>query len=117
MKARPRRRDIVKLQRAAEMRRAPTMAEDDLWQELRGFKPKFTRQFVIEGFIVDLICRKAGLIVEIDGGVHDDNEVADAQRDTILRAAGFRVVRVRNEEVMADPEAVAAYVRSLVAPP
>jgi very-short-patch-repair endonuclease len=62
-----------KLQRAKELRREMTPAEKILWEELRGSKlgVHFRRQQVIEGFIVDFYCHKTGLVVEVDGDVHD----------------------------------------------
>ena len=62
-----------KLQRAKELRRDMTPAEKILWQELRGNKlgVHFRRQQVIAGFIVDFYCHKAGLVVEVDGDIHD----------------------------------------------
>ena len=81
-----------KLQRAKELRRDMTPAEKILWQELRGNKlgVHFRRQQVIEGFIVDFYCHKAGLVVEVDGDVHDLQQEEDARREKILREMGLR---------------------------
>ena len=50
-----------------------TPAEKILWQELRANKlgVHFRRQQAIAGFIVDFYCHKAGLVVEVDGDIHD----------------------------------------------
>ena len=62
-----------KLQRARELRRDMTPAEKILWQELRSNKLgiHFRRQQIIAGFIVDFYCHKGGLVVEVDGDIHD----------------------------------------------
>jgi very-short-patch-repair endonuclease len=91
------------------LRRTMTPAEKRLWVRMRknqldGFH--FRRQQIIAGFIVDFYCHEASLIVEIDGPVHKQNKKADSQRETILRAMGFRIIRFGNEEVMENIEKV-----------
>jgi crossover junction endodeoxyribonuclease RuvC len=49
-------------------------------------------------FIVDFVCFAQRLIVELDGGQHADATQYDAQRDTWLKQAGFRVLRFWNNE-------------------
>ena len=93
-----------KLQRAKELRRDMTPAEKILWQELRGNKlgVHFRRQQVIAGFIVDFYCHKAGLVIEVDGDIHDLQQDEDARREKVLSEMGLRIVRFRNEEVERD---------------
>jgi very-short-patch-repair endonuclease len=93
-----------KLQRARELRRDMTPAEKILWQELRGNKlgVHFRRQQVIAGFIVDFYCHKAGLVIEVDGDIHDLQQEEDARREKVLREMGLRIVRSGNEEVEGD---------------
>ncbi len=81
-----------KLQRARELCREMTPAEKILWQELRGNKlgVHFRRQQVIAGFIVDFYCHKAGLVIEVDGGVYDEKKEEDAKRDKVLSEMGLR---------------------------
>jgi len=92
----------VKVERAREFRRNMTRAEGILWEAVRrnqvsGFH--FRRQQVIEGFIVDFYCHRAGLVVEVDGGVHEVQIEYDADREEILKRRGLRILRFRNEEV------------------
>jgi len=47
-------------------------------------------QQVIAGFIVDFYCHKAGLVVEVDGDVHDLQQEEDARREKVLREMGLR---------------------------
>ena len=98
-----------KKQRAKEMRREITPAENILWQRLRknqlsGFH--FRRQQVIDGFIVDFYCHATSLIVEIDGGIHETQQEQDAEREAHLISRGFRILRVTNDQVNNDIEGV-----------
>jgi very-short-patch-repair endonuclease len=81
-----------------------TPAEKILWQELRANKLRvhFRRQQVIAGFIVDFYCHKAGLVVEVDGDVHDLQQEEDTRREKVLSEMGLRIVRFRNEEVLGN---------------
>ena len=89
-----------KLQRAKELRREMTPAEKILWEELRANRlgVHFRRQQVIQGFIVDFYCHKAGLVIEVDGDVHDLQQEEDARRERVLCEMGLRLVRFRNDE-------------------
>ena len=93
-----------KLQRARELRKEMTPAEKILWQELRGNKlgSHFRRQQVIAGFIVDFYCHSAGLIIELDGDIHQEQQEYDDDRDKILENMGLRVVRYSDDEILQD---------------
>ena len=86
------------------MRKAPTPAEDALWQALRGQQlgVKFRRQHAIDSFIVDFVSLPDKLVVEVDGGIHSEPGQAeyDAGRTQILAELGYRVVRFTNEQVI-----------------
>jgi very-short-patch-repair endonuclease len=62
---------------------------------------KFRRQHVIHGLIVDFFCVELDLVLEVDGSVHESKDAVDYDiaRSTYLQAHGFRVLRVRNEDV------------------
>ena len=93
------------LARAKSMRSAPTVAENRLWYYLRAHRflgLKFKRQRPIGNYIVDFIAREQKLIVEVDGGQHQQNTGYDQQRDHFLRNQGFRVLRFWNPEVMTN---------------
>ena len=47
------------------------------------------------GFAVDFYCRKANLVIELDGGRHfeDGSREYDAEMDSFLSHAGLRVLR------------------------
>ena len=105
-----------KLQRAKELRREMTPAEKLLWQEVRAKKlgVRFRRQQVIQGFIVDFYCHKAGLVVEVDGDIHDLQKEEDERREKALSALGLRIVRFGNDEVVRNVSAVVGKIKELV---
>jgi very-short-patch-repair endonuclease len=92
------------LDRARTVRRQHTPAEAQLWGRLRGRRFqgfKFVRQVPIGPYVVDFLCRSAGLVIEVDGATHStDAEVAyDERRGVFLYAEGYRVLRVNNDDV------------------
>src|SRR5215207_7643299 len=105
-----------KLHRAKELRREMTPAEKILWNEIRANKlgVHFRRQQVIAGFIVDFYSHKAGLVVEVDGDVHDLQKEEDARREKVLSEMGLRVVRFGNDDVLRELSTVAEKIRELV---
>jgi very-short-patch-repair endonuclease len=99
--------DPIKLERARALRRAPTPATRAAWQALRGRKMlglKFRREQVIDGFIADFYCPSLGLVIEVDGGVHDEpaSREYDAVRSQWFDALGIQVARIRNDDVSAE---------------
>jgi very-short-patch-repair endonuclease len=60
----------------------------------------------VAGFVCDLMCREAMLIIEVDGGQHDAQASSDQRRTKALEAEGFRVLRFWNNEVIENPEGV-----------
>jgi very-short-patch-repair endonuclease len=96
---------------ARNLRKESTDAEQLLWSLLRGEKIagfKLRRQHPVGGFIVDFVCRKANLVVELDGGQHGDASAVayDTERTRRLEQAGFRVLRVADHEMLKDSDAV-----------
>ncbi len=91
---------------AREMRKNPTEAENKLWQLLRNQQTnhKFRRQHNIDGrYIADLICLEQRLIIEIDGGQHNENN-QDQVRTSYLEANNFRIMRFWNNEILENIE-------------
>ncbi len=89
---------------ARRNRRAPTPAESAAWDLLRARRMlglKFRRQQLIDGFIVDFFCAEHGIVLVVDGGIHDDPETAayDRERALVLGWRGLKLVRVSNEAV------------------
>ncbi len=100
--------------RAKEMRKNPTKAEAKLWEVLRkgDFVYKFRRQHPIYKYIVDFVCLDKGLIIEVDGEIHQHQLDKDAERQLQLEAKkGFKVLRFSNEEVFKDIQSVKNRIR------
>ncbi len=93
-----------KRERAKELRQRMTPAETALWKHLRTdqLADFHFRQQIIDGFIVDFFCWRAGLIVEVDGDVHATQMEADAERDCVLTARGLHILRFNNDRILSD---------------
>ncbi|MDC9722068.1 MAG: isoleucine--tRNA ligase [Urechidicola sp.] len=92
-------------------KKKPTEAEIVLWEVLRSKKLegyKFRREHIIDELIVDFVCLSKQLIVEVDGGYHNNPEVkeADKLRTKILEDLGYKVIRFKNEKVIGDIDSV-----------
>ena len=107
MKGQTNRRIIANaLQR--DLRGHMTDAENCLWRRLRGRQItgcKFRRQHPFMDYVLDFVCLEKRLVVEVDGGQHQDCE-QDLIRDRRLNDAGFRVLRFWNNQVLAETDAV-----------
>jgi very-short-patch-repair endonuclease len=93
------------------MRKNPTAGEERLWQALRNRKVmrlKFRRQHAIGNYIADFCCPEVGLIVEVDGPIHEAQTEQDAFRDRELESLRYRVVRFKEEDVLRDTAEVLA---------
>jgi very-short-patch-repair endonuclease len=99
--------------RARDLRQTQTFAENKLWQALRGGRldgHKFRGQHPIGRYIADFACEKLMLVIELDGGVHDDDaqRLRDEHRHVEIEALGWSILRFRNEEVTVNPNRVLA---------
>ncbi|MES9874965.1 MAG: endonuclease domain-containing protein [Candidatus Sedimenticola sp. 6PFRAG7] len=103
--------------RARELRRNQTDAEQLLWRslksrQLKGYK--FRRQFPVHPYIVDFACLSENLIVELDGGQHTEQLDYDEKRTAFLESKGYRVIRFWNNEVLNQlPDVVEEIARQL----
>ena len=103
---------------ARQKRHEPTLAEQKLWQYLRGRKvenAKFRRQHTIERFIVDFICFEANLVIEVDGEVHSYTVVEDKIRQEFLESLELQVIRFTNDEVIYAIESVLQQIEAILA--
>ncbi|GAA5165983.1 endonuclease domain-containing protein [Viridibacterium curvum] len=108
------------IDRAKTLRRDQTPAEQQLWYHLRAHRfagLKFKRQKPVGPFIVDFACVEKMLVIEIDGGQHQDAAAYDAARDRWLAKEGFTVLRFWNNEVMNQLEDVLEKIRLTVEQP
>jgi very-short-patch-repair endonuclease len=105
---------------ARRMRAQPTDAERVLWQRLRHdialTGSQFRRQAVVGPFIVDFASRKAKLVIELDGGQHDWQQASDAMRTRRIEAAGYRVLRFWNHDVLGNLEGVLSEIQCALPP-
>jgi very-short-patch-repair endonuclease len=101
--------DLLK-ENAVKNRKNPTEAESVLWDMLKGNKIgyHFRRQHIILDYIVDFICLDKGLIIELDGGYHNDpqQKECDKARTAHLQRLGYTELRFKNEELLCNPDAV-----------
>lgn len=91
-----------------KLRRDLTDAERALWRRLRGgqiMDRKFRRQHPYGDFILDFVCLEAMLVIEVDGGQHNESR-KDEVRDQTLMEAGFRVIRFWNNQVLNELDVV-----------
>jgi adenine-specific DNA-methyltransferase len=96
-----------KLQRT--LRKEMTDAEQVLWRVLRGRQLsglKFRRQHPFGDYILDFVCLENLLVIEVDGGQHEEQAEYDEVRTHQLHKAGFHVLRFWNNEVLKEIEAV-----------
>jgi very-short-patch-repair endonuclease len=94
-----------------------TNAERKLWRFLRGLSlsgTHFRRQATIGPFFADFACHQQRLIIEVDGGQHNDPKRAsrDALRSAYLNAHGYRVIRFWNNDVLVNIDGVCETIMS-----
>jgi len=105
------RRDRVYIDHARHNRREQNGAEDRMWYLLRAHRfdgHKFRRQHQIGPYIVDFVCLRSRLVIEVDGDTHG-NDVAeknDARRQAWLEQQGYHVLRFDNNYVYEEPNGV-----------
>lgn len=76
----------------------------------------FKEQVGLGPWIADFFHKDSGVVIEVDGGIHDTARcmVKDDAKESDLAAAGILVLRWRNEEVIRQPEKIAALVNSAI---
>lgn len=95
---------------ARHLRQDATDAEAALWQCLRSRQlgVKFRRQHPIGHYTVDFACEEARLIVELDGGQHNDaaHQTYDKKRSKHLEQSNWRILRFWNNDVLENMDGV-----------
>ena len=105
---------------ANRLRKEMTKAEACLWKyvlrasKMKGFQ--FRRQRPVMQYIADFMCKELMLIIEVDGSIHQLEEIIknDEVRQKALEAAGFTVLRFTNEEVLKDIQSVYSYLEDWI---
>jgi very-short-patch-repair endonuclease len=107
--------------RARKLRREQTDVERLLWFRLRKKQingVKFRRQDPIGPYIVDFVTYDKNVIIELDGGQHNDDEhkKRDSVRTDYLRQKGYIVLRFWNNEILENLDGVLEKIHEVVAP-
>ena len=96
---------------ARSLRKNSTIQERRLWNLLKNrqfHNLKFKRQQPIGDYIVDFICKEAKIIIEVDGGQHNEPEIIDNDktRTEFLNSLGYKVIRFWNNGIYENIEGV-----------
>ncbi len=108
--------------RARSLRSAMIDVERLLWQAIRGKQlngHRFRRQHPIGHYIADFACIEQKIVIELDGGQHQEQLEADEQRTDFLREYGWQVLRFWNNDVLNNIDGVLSVIAEnlTVAPP
>lgn len=112
--------DFRKLQFKRALRRNQTPAESKLWQALRNRKlngMKWRRQANIDKFIADFLCVEHRVIIELDGGIHDNQHEYDRLRTEVIGDHDYKVIRFKNEEIISGLSEVLQRILALTSRP
>ena len=95
--------------RAKALRKAGNFSEVVFWKEVRNksfWNIDFDRQRIIGNYIVDFYVKALGLVVEIDGEIHNFQEEYDEKREMYLKDLGLKVFRISTTKMLFDAENV-----------
>ncbi len=98
-------------EKARELRKKHTPAEELLWELLRDRQlagAKFRRQHQFGEYLCDFFCNEAKLVVECDGEPHSEavRKRHDAKRDAYFQSQGLTVIRFENQRVLGNTDSV-----------
>ncbi|AZA84245.1 DNA methylase [Chryseobacterium lactis] len=85
-----------------EKRKAKILGEVIFWKKVRAksfYAIDFDRQRIIGNYIVDFYVKTLGLVIEIDGASHDENQISDGARQEYLESLGLLVFRINDFDV------------------
>jgi len=106
-------------QRARRLRKSRTLGERAVQEYLRALRPfgaHFRREVPIGPYVVDFAWLSARIVIEVDGASHSIEGRADEdiERDAFLRSQGFRVIRIRDQDAIANRPSAFALVEEAV---
>ena len=110
-------RTIKSKKQASRFRKAMTREEKILWgYYLRKYPIRFHRQYAIGRYIADFYCRKAKLVIELDGSQHfmKDGVAHDCRRTAFMKQFGILVLRFMNKEILTNLSGVCEYIDCVV---
>ena len=103
---------------AKRNRKEMTESETVLWETLRNLNCgyHFRRQHPIGDYIADFICLRRKLIIEVDGGYHNEpiQQQDDQMRTDFLENKGYTVIRFKNEEISNDLHTVIMKIKEIL---
>ena len=104
---------------ARNLRRNSTEQEKKLWHILRNrqfYNLKFRRQFPIGEYIVDFVCEEKKIVIELDGGQHNEklNIEKDKIRADFIKAKGYKILRFWNNEINENFEGVYLKIKEFI---
>ena len=103
---------------ARKLRKEMTNAERKLWSLVRSNQLgiKIRRQVPIGPYIVDFLCQKKRLVIELDGIQHHDRLAMnqDMARDDYLRTKGYTVLRFDNSDMLNHYDQVVTKIKSIL---
>jgi very-short-patch-repair endonuclease len=109
----------MSLKRARNLRKNATDAERKLWSAIRRRAlngHRFRRQHPLGRYIVDFVCLERRLIIELDGGQHDERAELDKARTAWLEENEYTVIRFWNNDVMINLEGCLLTIRAALQP-
>jgi very-short-patch-repair endonuclease len=95
--------------RAKALIKAGNFSEVVFWKEVRNksfWNIDFDRQRIIGNYIVDFYVKTLGLVIEIDGEIHNFQEDYDEKRELFLKNLGLRIFRISTTKMKYDTENV-----------
>ncbi len=91
-------------EKSKELMANMTQAEEVFWNviKINEWHLKFRRQHPISNYVVDFYCHAVKLVIELDGGYHEEEQVKrnDAVRQKNIEDFGITVLRFKNEEIL-----------------
>lgn len=105
-------------QKAEELRNNMTHAEEIMWGMLKGnqLDVEFRRQHPISFYVADFYCHELKLVIEIDGSIHNLEEVKinDTTRENDLKKLGLKVLRFANNDVLYNREIIKEKMQEII---
>lgn len=102
---------------AKGLRKRQTAAEELFWKMVRNrnmLNLKIRRQHPVGPFIADFYCHELLLVIELDGSIHNIEEVKqkDIKREQFLKEQGLHVMRFTNDDVFANPHLIEEQIKT-----
>jgi very-short-patch-repair endonuclease len=97
------------MESAKLLRKCMTESEKKLWERLKDKQVmgiRFRRQHPIDIFIADFYSHEAGLVIEVDGVIHESQKEYDDGREAEIERYNLKVLRFSNHEVENENEKV-----------